>query len=206
MAQKNNSKVPTVIIVVAVILISSIFISSLGNKNNTNNSIPLEYEYAQLGSDCQSASEKYKNSATSLRNKIETEYSDAQIKIAKLQSTISGNSESGISSLNNARSGYASIYADGGMTKEEYDIKMIQIDQAQTSTYTNPSSSYQHELDGIKTNLDKSYEDGKLEAASMDDSALKLNVCAESAKSQKDFSISDVAEFKLLIEKSNIQK
>lgn len=161
-----------------------------------------EYQYTELGQECKAVAISYEAAAVAKSEELEVNNADMLTKIAQVQAKIYGNAEATTESINKARTGYENAYAQGYMSKEEYDNKMLQTDQAQL-THGTPSSAAQQQLDSIEASRAQLYADTKQEIEDMETAATKLQSCAESASQRKDFTVTDVAEFQALINNLN---
>lgn len=158
------------------------------------------YAFTALGEQCAGAAKLYEQQAHDLNNEINLTEADMEATMARIQATINGNAASNTAAINRAQDGYRAVYEDGGMSREEYDSKRIQLNQTQSS-YGLPSASAQIELNSIRAEWEEHERDGRQQVEDMKTNASKLKSCAESAHAQKNFTTTDTANFKTLINK-----
>lgn len=175
---------------------TAIFVNS-----STRQETPKKYAYTKLGDRCSTAAVSFHAKAQNLSEQAKKDYDAVQDEADKTQAMLDANTSYNTSSLNNARKDYLAIYNQGGMTYEEYKDKVAQLDAAQATAGT-PSGSVQSEINRIRSEAIKYYEDNKQKVTDMQTSAAKLESCANSVKAQRDFTVSDVAEFEALISNS----
>jgi hypothetical protein len=157
-----------------------------------------KYAFVNLGVRCAAAATDYQSKAQTLSTQAEQANTALQVEIAKTQTMNTANATSNTETLNKTRADYMSIYNAGGMTAEEYHVKVAQLDQAQATVGT-PSSAIQSEINRIQTEAAKQYEESKQKVIDMQNSAMKLQSCADSATARRNFTPSDVAAFETLI-------
>lgn len=120
----------------------------------------MEYEYAELGSQCNLAAIKLKHKSEALKSQSEKDYA----------------------SINN-------------------ELNQTQAELSATATYY-AQTDLQSEINRLRTENVKHYEESKKRAAEYLADASKLDSCAASATAEKQFTVSDVAEFEALISKA----
>ena len=167
------------------------------NEQASRNNAPA-YAFADLGARCTTGAYNYEAKAQALSTQAEKDNTVIQGQIAKTQDLSYATASDNTTALNNARSGYLALYNSGGMSKEDYEAKTAQLNATQATSGT-PAPSIQSELNAIQASAAKHYDDTKKTVADMRNSATKLNSCADSAKVQRVFTTSDVAEFEALI-------
>lgn len=193
------------VIIIAAIATSGALIAgaaALASINQSTEPEPVkEYSFTELGAQCTTGAANYRSKAQNLEVQSEKDYAALQAEANKTQAMLEANASYNTSGLNSAREDYLAIYNQGGMTREEYEAKIAQLDAAQATAGT-PSSSIQSEINRIRSDATKHYEESKQKVADMQASAVKLESCANSAEAQRDFAASDVAEFEALISSS----
>lgn len=162
---------------------------------------PKEYEYAELGSQCNLAAISLKHKGESLRSQAEKDYASINSELAQTEAQLSANSAYNTQALNDARSGYYDVYDQGGSSSQEYRERSNNISGVQ-SGLNSQASGLQSEINRLRTENAKHYEESKKRATEYLTDASKLDSCAASATAEKQFTISDVAEFEALISKS----
>lgn len=186
-----------------VFLVAALFyVFAVDHSDGQASNTEVSYQFASLGEECTVAATTYTQKASTKRGKLEIANADMQTKIAQTQSMIQGNAGSNADAINNARIGYENAYKQGYLSKAEYDSKMAQLGTIQ-ATHGTPSSSAQQQLNGITANWNQHYAESKKQAGDMESAAAKLQACADSATQRKEFTVSEVADFKALIANSN---
>lgn len=192
------TKKAIIITAVTVPLLVVVGVRAFSNVEPAATEQPKAYAFTELGSRCSSGAASYTIKAQALTTQADKDNTAIQAEIAKTQAKSESNASYNTQGLNSARQDYLAIYNSGGMTYEEYRDKVAQLDRAQATAGT-PSGSIQSELNRIQTEATRHHEESKQKAAGMEGSAAKLQSCADSAKAERDFTASDVAEFEALI-------
>lgn len=175
--------------------------SDNSQANHAEPSQQKEYEYAELGSLCNLGAIKLKQKGEALQAQAEKDYSQVNSELAQTEAQLSANSAYNTQSLNNARSGYYDVYEQGGSSSQEYRERSNNISGVQSGLYSQ-AGNIQSEINRLRTENAKHYEESKKRSSEFLADASKLETCAASAVSEKDFTVSDVAEFEALISKS----
>lgn len=199
------------IVIASIISLSLLLFAGAVALSNNGDNDPIatsqvqeveKYEFAHLGSRCATGVTKYKRNAKAVSGQAEKDYAALQADIAETEALAYANASYNTTNLNSAREDYLAIYNAGGMTSEEYRDKVAQLDQAQTAV-GDPSSSILSELNRLRSEAAQYYEEKKDDVVEMKKAATKLQSCVHSAKAERHFTPSDVAEFEALISDSS---
>lgn len=158
------------------------------------------YEYASLGAECSEGALHLKEWSKELLAQAEKQYTKTNNDIAGLEAQLSANTNYNTQALNSARQDYAEIHDQGGSTDEQYERRIDGTYDAQNSIGSS-ATEIRSGINKLRTDSTKLYEDAKKKANEYLTDASKLETCASYAAAQKQFTVSDVAEFNSIISK-----